>query len=1821
VERNELTAALAVWREGLVNLSGVNRLIKFKASKSSALAIDSPEPDFILSGLRSGAKWLFMGSEVQEQDEEAAGSSAQEAQFGTVPATDRDGVLHTPRPEKEIGTVLRGLMRRANAELLDRGLSVLYMAFGMLHWEDVDGTGMASPLLLVPVTLISRGPKTTPELALGQDDTVVNPSLLLRMREFGIELPNIDDVAELSVVGLLAQIREAVSTEQGWAVEPTVILSTFSFHKEAMYRDLLENEATVLAHPVVRALATKDPGSQSDEFMFEPIEPSDIDRVAPPEDTPLVLDADSSQRAAIAAATAGRSFVMDGPPGTGKSQTIANMIGALLHAGRTVLFVSEKAAALEVVRNRLADAGLENYLLELHSHKTSRKEVATALAHSLDNITVAPQGMDALSRSSLVDRRTRLNDYASAMNEVREPLHLSLHYVLGMLADLSSLPSAPMPETPPADLTQAEYQAVQEITIQLERSWRPAAQGQTYLWRNVIDDSSLEIRLYQAESALEELAGTVAGNSGLAVAFALTKPSDATTIVSLLNQQHLSRPAHAPDWWLMADDWVAVLDARDRLAVAVDNIRRAEFAALDRTGVVWGALPEPTSLPAPGRVTPGREQLTLGPATAAMCSETADRFEEVATSLACRLDSLRAMSRQFGLPDVVSFADADRVLALAELVHTRNRPLREWTTPSFFAAVCAATGVLESSLRELADTEAAATPFFTGEALAAPVTELLDRFEHRYKGLNKLSGDYRADKKALTGFLTEGTTFKQGLHHLPAAVRWVDAVRRYDAAVAQHAGVLGRYWRGRETDFASIADALGVANRVFELVGGQAVPQALAEYLCTIEPNAAHRTLIDEIRHELKTWKSSLAPPPALWGRPELVLEPIDRSIDWLRCHLEPLRQTAERISAVDHVTGRTHSLIDAEDILALRSAAAEAHANLGAETATYTETFGAYFNGADSDLGQLNGGLDWAQKTRDIAGDVLTHAQVDALIASRPPHNLSAAAQKWASAADRIINAFHPDRHAEFRRELDDYSNAASFISDLREDSTGQEEWFAYTKARTDLAKHGLDTAIDFCIEQRVPADQVPRVIERALLRSWADYTIHNDTRVRPLLQRDRSALVQEYRELDKLLILAATSDIIRAANTRRPSAAAIGEPGVIRREGMKKSRHLPVRELIARARNTSLAIKPCFMMSPLAVSQYVPADMNFDVVIFDEASQVTPGDAINCIYRGKSLVLAGDDKQLPPTSFFERVEAGTDDDDDDTDAADFQSVLELAKGSGAFNDLRLNWHYRSRHEGLIAFSNYKFYDGKLVTYPSSNSEGPDVGVEFFHTNGVYRRGGGADNPLEAVEVAERVIEHFTTRPGLTLGVVTFSVAQADAIIVAIDKARESRRDLDRFFDGNDRLNAFFVKSLESVQGDERDVIIFSIGYGPDEAGKITTNFGVLNKPKGWRRLNVAITRARQRVEVVASVRAGDIPPSANENVEYLRAYLDYAERGQVALAIDLGSSGLGPESPFEESVIKTIRAWGYTVEPQVGAAGFRIDMGIRHPAHPGVFALGVECDGYQYHSAPAARDRDRLREQILRGLGWQLHRIWGTAWYRNRQLEEDRLRAAIEAAINAPADGRIQADDHILPRRIVDTAQVEYYETPSWTTEYAAAHVKPLPRWIDASEAGSHYHMTDAVLAIATVEGPVHIALVHQRLRDAWGIGRIGSKISDNIHRSIRLSRDDVVRNGDFIDRTGRPIDRVRTPNSVVRKADHVDYGELRLCVRLLLRDTGTTPKTELITAVARIFGWTRTGADIKTRMDEVIEQLVADNEITDEDGQLSLSGGSRPDRPDPI
>jgi very-short-patch-repair endonuclease len=1817
-----LRATIGQWRDSLINLSGTNRLLSFRVTKTGAVRVIGPAGADILVGLSAGRDCRFRAAEepLAHADGEWAVSRARTSADRSGPvdvgadrrtkASSSGHVLHTDKPAADLAAALRNLLRRSNQEFLDRGLWILYLAFGSLTWTDGDKAPYTSPLLLVPVRLVSTGPRHLPTLEVADEDPVINPALVLKLGQLAIVLPAVDELEDISYAELLATVRAAVAEQSGWRVNDEVTLSYFSFAKEAMYRDLLDNEDLIAEHAGVRALATGGRGSDSGEFLFEELTEEQVDLKAPAERTPLVLDADSSQRASVAAALAGRSFVMDGPPGTGKSQTIANMIGALLHAGKRVLFVSEKAAALEVVRNRLHDIGLGAYLLELHSHKATRKEVAAALGQALETVPVAPGGMSDLDLDDARRRREELNAYAEAMNMRRAPLNWSLHDVLGMIANLHDVPAAPASGIAPVDLTVEVYGRLRGTAAALARAWRPAAQGRSFVWRGVTHHGSLDARLYAASSALETLAAVGRPNVALADAFDVGRLCQAPTFAQIV--AHVAaRPAGLPEPWLAAASLDATREAADRLGADLREITVRQSEATRAAGVPWRRLPAADTVATID--TSGLEHLDapalhLDSLTGEQAASLAATFDRDAGMLQARLRSLSGLAILLGLPPVVSFDDAEATLALVTLGRAEDRPERAWLSAAGLAAATQAAQALRQAIAALHQAETAAAAHYTGDLLTADVEGLAHRFTHEHRGLKKLGGAYRTDKRSLAAITRASVDRRQARDHLGEAVAWKRAAAVLADAEARHAAALGAYYAGRFSDFDRLARALATAGTAI----GQARTAdlgALADHIARdANPNVSLFAVADESRALLQEWRSRLAPEPVPAARPELVLMPLADAAGWLLSHRGPLQTAAEVADAVSRAVGKPLTIDESRCLLQHRATVDAAYARLAAHEESYQQALGLLYTGEHTGLDAVHAAIGWTAQLRTcVTGSdcPLTAAQADAVGAAAPTPRLADAVLRWTGACADLLAAFETSRKAELMSELDDYADSADLLASLRDDTAGQDEWFAYQDARADLTASGLETAIDFCIAEGVPAERVPLVIDRALLQEWADHHLHNDDALKLVRAEDRDALVAEYRSLDRALIAAATSRIITACNAKRPRNN-LGESAVIQREASKKRKHMPVRLLLERTRHVTQAIKPCFMMSPLAVSQYLPSDLRFDVVIFDEASQVAPADAINCIYRGDALITAGDQKQLPPTSFFT---AGVADDADEwdeeaEDGVDFESVLDLMKGSGAFRSLTLRWHYRSRHEALIAFSNSSFYDGRLITFPGPETVGPDVGVEMFPVHGTYRRGSSRDNPIEAARVAERVIHHFTTRPHLSLGVVSFSEAQAATIEYAVEQARQQRPDLDGNFT-DDRLGGFFVKSLESVQGDERDVMIFSIGYGPDEAGKTTMNFGPLNRSGGWRRLNVAVTRARHRNEIVASVQASDITAAAtSDGLRHLRRYLDYAARGVSALALDTSTGG-DAESPFEESVISVVRSWGYELTPQVGTAGYRIDMGVRHPDRPGVYVLGVECDGFQYHSSKVARDRDRLRDEVLRGLGWRLHRIWGTAWYRNRNGEEDRLRAAIEAAVAAPIRGLLTRPDDRIDRPAVTTQIAALDARPTWVLPYQTAQLDRLPSWIDPGEYGSSYEMRAGVAEIAAIEGPVHVNVVHQRLRDAWAIGRIGPRIRDNIDAAIRLAGLD--RNGDFLTVPGSTAAVVRSPIAgCTRTVEQISDDELSLALTNLVRDTGGVSPDELCINVAKLYGWTRRGPDITNRLATLTNRLVGN-------GELKLNGQS--------
>lgn len=452
--------------------------------------------------------------------------------------------------------------------------------------------------------------------------------------------------------------------------------------------------------------------------------------------------------------------------------------------------------------------------------------------------------------------------------------------------------------------------------------------------------------------------------------------------------------------------------------------------------------------------------------------------------------------------------------------------------------------------------------------------------------------------------------------------------------------------------------------------------------------------------------------------------------------------------------------------------------------------------------------------------------------------------------------------------------------------------------------------------------------------------------------------------------------------------------------RENEKKKRHMPLRKLFSSIPDLLLSLKPCVLMSPLSVCEFLdPRKIQFDLVVFDEASQICPEDAIAPMIRGRNVIMAGDSKQMPPTNFFKATASVEDDYDDEeyNDDEEYESVLGLC--SDLLPQKTLKWHYRSKHESLIAFSNRHFYNSTLNTFPSAEDFSANLGVKFEYVeNGYFDRSGSKTNPIEAERVAQLIIEHYR-HTNASLGVIAFSQSQMEAIERKLEALLKEQPEMENLIYNESVEEPFFIKNLENVQGDERDVIYLSVGYAKDQNSVFYHQFGPLNRTGGERRLNVAITRAKKKLVVISSMKDSEINLSKTQSTgtKLLKNYLEYARTGEIPESVYVNSE-LEFDSPLEKDVYESIVSLGYNVKTQVGTSGYRIDLAVIHPEQPGKFLVGIECDGASYHSSKTARDRDRLRQQVLEGLGWKIYRIWSQDWFKNKSREIEKIKVMLE-------------------------------------------------------------------------------------------------------------------------------------------------------------------------------------------------------------------------------
>lgn len=1862
------------WKQRLIDLTRKNSLLNYKRTKSSTLEITMPEADQIFRTicLENGSFGFWLPPEMPEEtpapetddsladgqtitdvvvgdampslpgDEQAIGTietvgeaAIDSAQSAELSIEIGEVLVAGKLDRKTINNTLKTLYRKETEEYRERGIRVLFLAFGMLKWKE-EGTEeyWQSPLLLFPVELRRQSAHHPFELFPVDEDLVINPALAVKLRrEFNIELPPLtEDWDEMDVHEYIASVADLVH-ERGWTVELTVVLRIFTFEKLGMYQDLEKNFGVVAGHTCVNALCG---GSLPQADISDIKDRRNLDNVQKPETTYQILDADSSQQQAIQAVLRGQSMVLQGPPGTGKSQTIANIIAEFIARGKTVLFASEKMAALEVVAKRLREANLGTFCLELHSRKKNKKEVVDELYSCMDNRLEPQNGLKAEDYARLSAYRKSLNDYVTALHEYRQEIGRTARQAFVAAAD--DIEAVELGMTKLADLSPSRVQTWEDALRTMVPVWHVAVEGEDFPWRGCLEpDFSAAVErkwlallneTAEAADALQRLKDETVEITGLQAADSLTETNWLQAILAHIE----GRPVPDPTWLTAPalDEILTEAKEYGRLSGAYWATRSELASRYDES--FFSLTPE-TSQAISKAWSDAEPKLPEDPDGSKLLTGH-EALAKVLELFPSWLEKLEAdcglLSSIFGYETApFSLESAGRLQHLASLCLSKNRPEERWLTTAGAERASAFVNANRADYADFVRGKSALLARYEEEFLELDHTEMALRFSGlMYKApLAWFNPSWYKERKKLLSLTRDLRLPADIIADLNAGRNFSRLSRKLEALRPAAQEALGAYFKGEDTDFQEISAALDTTAALLKATGGE-VPvglMACAKYGGHFPANAAEAARrIAEERETLSSDSRLLASYIDVSEMP-----PLGKSFE--KCNTKDLIRWIEELSdALGRLAAGLANIRPAEghpglvslgqirlDLLAkfrLDSVAEE----MAKESERLRSLFGKRFRGLDTGWTDVMAAIEWTQGFKKLNEGRDISEKLARFLSSgdAPPHSsetVRVAHARTEQAVKTIEDAFEPGLPERLGVQLHacrlpDISSRARLLADRVKDL---EHWVDYKIAFGRLCSAGLGTFVQNISMSPPPHSDLMRLLKKSVAAEQVRILKETVPALANFKGANHDQMVAGFRTIDRKIIELAPASVIQACNAQRPTVNGFDAQGsevtLLRRESRKSRRILPLVTLFERIPNLLLKLKPCLMMSPLSVSQYINPDrFSFDLVIFDEASQIFTEDAVVAIYRGKQVVIAGDSKQMPPTSFFSSIgeEPETDDDEETFSSAGYSSVLDECEAF--LPPFPLRWHYRSRHESLITYSNSAFY-GYLVTFPSAVAEHQDYGVQMVHVpDGVYERGGRRWNLREAEVVAEQVFKHFADHPGKSLGVVAFSRQQADAI----DDALENKRGEDPAYEGffnEDRLEGFFVKSLENVQGDERDVMIFSIGYGYDRQGRMTMGFGPLNQEGGERRLNVAITRAREKVLVVSSIRASDFDLSQNPRpgALHLYRYLDFAERGPSALEIT-HPAGMGDvESPFEESVAAVIRELGYTVVPQVGCSGYRVDLGILSPAEPGRFLLGIECDGASYHSGETARDRDRLRQQVLERLGWRIHRIWSQDWFNHKERQVERLKRALEEAVKAPAT--IPRVDPVAPASTrVSVKRVQIPEADPISAQDLKGTIEYQPCNLLGQQGPYPFHAPENLNRLAWLarkvidaEGPVHVDVVAKRLAEAYSLARVGDRMRQAVHTAVnRAAKGGNIRiRGEFL----WPKEQIEVVPRIPgrseashRPVELIAPEEIQAAMELIIRQCVGISLDGLVTETARMFGIQRATPRIRGILETVAKRM---------------------------
>ena len=1555
-----------------------------------------------------------------------------------------DDAIQTLYYPVEMESRLQILYTQSRSALEETGANILYLALGFLEWDDSvagkDSTRLA-PLMLVPVNL-EKG-KLNPQTATFEyrvhptgEDILTNLSLREKLRvDFGIALPRITD--DSTPEEYFERIVETVlKVKPDWKVHRYASLGLFEFGKLMMYLDLDPGrwkDQSLLDHGLVKRLTGMDglPADSTGKQGAFCVEHSidDIEQIHL--QFPIIDDADSSQHSALIDVIRGDDLVIEGPPGTGKSQTITNMIAAALAQGKKVLFVAEKRAALEVVKTRLTRAGLGDFCLELHSHKSQKSAVIDSIRQRIQKsggYRSPKQLTDLISNYERL--KQQLNKHVHHLHAQFEESGMSVHEVLMQATRLREALSIKPSDLHPQSEARIDKMHLREQAGFYAHIYRKTAEeaGQagkleTHPWFGSTktrvtgaERSALLENLSLAQQALNRLA-TIRPQLAQQLQVAVLETYSPGQLRDLAASiPVLALPKGDEDWDLLGRLDIESCEALKLWLQGMDSLldEQGVLARSLRADVIGSgqAIASIKKACAAIRLHNGDETLSLNVLLdvieeAEELLELAPRIQRLIQLLAegAAVQGLR--SDFIGIEQVVLFLQM--LAAMPEdLAPLRHKRFEDESLDGLLVE-------LDSDIPVIKQLQEQAASHFTLDRLPSHTRlEDLSRVLADKSLFRWFKGQWRSAKAEILAMARPGLKLNQLLVVLPDVIAYLKKHSQLNENKV-FTEKLGEHFQGLDTPIDALKRLRGWYKLLRTECGrGFGAKVWVAEYLLKVDQQLLAGVsgdsadlepyLMDVLEHRLDL--EELLPFDSHDLRSEDLLAPQGLYVRLIQDIGIPLRSLLPVVSEEKPTMGQLLQLIQAVESWQTRSAALQSDAVL--QTCLLGEELPRIDNlsAARPRLTTWRHTVAFVQPIlalpiRDILVPQLTACtpkEAEELILHWHQQGtaLAQAVDIWEQALEDFFQSAAVIAGQWWQSiESADFEPMASRLAWAVQNPDLLDHWFEYRRLRLHLVELGFETVVEGIETQRLVSERCIDACLLGLLDSWALKILELDPALGQFSGKEQEAIRARFADIDEQLKHLQREQVSsRISQNNIPVGNSHGavrdftQLALLQREAEKKTRHVPIRSLMNRAAEALQGLKPCFMMSPMAVAQYLPAGhIEFDLVVMDEASQMRPEEALGSIARGKQLVVVGDPKQLPPTNFFSRN--GGDSDTDETDASlaeDSESILEAAMP--LFKLRRLRWHYRSRHESLIAFSNKAFYESNLVVYPSPHRESTEFGVKFVR---VPRGRFVEQRNIEEAEVVAKAIEHHVIhRPDESLGVVAMNVKQADQIERMLEHLAKQSPQLQVALDRNQSQDEpLFIKNLENVQGDERDVIYISGTYGPMEVGgTVPQRFGPINGASGWRRLNVLYTRSKKRMQVFSSFGSTDVvvTGTSSRGVQALRDFLHFAESGRMP---HIKENERAPDSDFEVAVIDMLARHGYQCEPQVGVAGFFIDLAVRDPGQPGRYLMGIECDGAAYHSAKSARDRDRLRQSVLEQLGWNIRRIWSVDWFRNARVQ----------------------------------------------------------------------------------------------------------------------------------------------------------------------------------------------------------------------------------------